>query len=305
MKNLRFYSHGKLLITAEYLVLDGVQALALPTKYGQDLTVFPSENEEIYWKSIDVNGDVWMEEHFAISRIFNQEIAETDSDYLKTLLSILRAAHEAKPDFFSKAKGFYIETRLEFPRLWGLGTSSTLINNIAQWVEVDAFWLLDASFGGSGYDIACAQRDTPILYTKTKNGACVVELTFKPKFSEYLYFVYLNQKQSSKAGIAKYREYQGDLKSKQSDINAITEQLLIADTLEKFEELLEQHETVIASVIGMPKVKKMYFDDFDGVVKSLGAWGGDFVLVTSKKNPKAYFKAKGFDTVLAYDEIIL
>jgi len=30
-----FYSNGKLLITGEYLVLDGAKALALPTKYGQ------------------------------------------------------------------------------------------------------------------------------------------------------------------------------------------------------------------------------------------------------------------------------
>ena len=34
-----FYSNGKLLITGEYLVLDGAKALALPTKYGQYLTV--------------------------------------------------------------------------------------------------------------------------------------------------------------------------------------------------------------------------------------------------------------------------
>ncbi len=305
MKKLRFYSHGKLLITAEYLVLDGAQALALPTKYGQDLSVFPTENGKIHWKSIDVDGAVWMEEHFSITRIFNQQLTETDSDYLKTLLNILRAAHTANPDFFLKAKGFYIETRLEFPRLWGLGTSSTLINNIAQWMEVDAFELLDASFGGSGYDIACAQRNTPILYTKTKKGAQVVDVAFNPEFSKNLYFVYLNQKQSSKAGIARYREFQDDLKSKQSEIQAITAQLVVADTLEKFEDLLEQHETVIASVIGMPKVKAIYFNDFDGVVKSLGAWGGDFVLVTSKKNPKAYFNAKGFDTVLSYDQIIL
>ena len=32
-----FYSNGKLLITGEYVVLDGAKALALPTKYGQNL----------------------------------------------------------------------------------------------------------------------------------------------------------------------------------------------------------------------------------------------------------------------------
>jgi hypothetical protein len=32
MKKKKFYSNGKLLITGEYLVLDGAKAFALPTK---------------------------------------------------------------------------------------------------------------------------------------------------------------------------------------------------------------------------------------------------------------------------------
>ena len=35
----KFYSHGKLLITSEYAVLDGAKALAVPTKLGQSLKV--------------------------------------------------------------------------------------------------------------------------------------------------------------------------------------------------------------------------------------------------------------------------
>jgi hypothetical protein len=34
-----FYSNGKLLITGEYLILDGAKGLALPTKMGQNLSV--------------------------------------------------------------------------------------------------------------------------------------------------------------------------------------------------------------------------------------------------------------------------
>lgn len=47
----RFYSHGKFLLTGEYLVLEGALALALPLKLGQTMTVetFPetSPNEII------------------------------------------------------------------------------------------------------------------------------------------------------------------------------------------------------------------------------------------------------------------
>ena len=34
-----YYSNGKLLLTGEYVVLDGAEALAVPTRFGQNLTV--------------------------------------------------------------------------------------------------------------------------------------------------------------------------------------------------------------------------------------------------------------------------
>ena len=68
------------------------------------------------------------------------------------------------PSVFSNSASFSITTQLSFPRNWGLGSSSTLINNIAQWFQIDAFELLHQSFGGSVYDIACAQNNNPITY---------------------------------------------------------------------------------------------------------------------------------------------
>ena len=53
-----FYSHGKLLISAEYAVLDGALALALPTKFGQSLQVESTPNQKIVWKSISNKGEV-------------------------------------------------------------------------------------------------------------------------------------------------------------------------------------------------------------------------------------------------------
>ncbi len=46
-----FYSNGKLLLTGEYLVLDGAKALALPTKMGQNLQVVTHDKPTISWKS--------------------------------------------------------------------------------------------------------------------------------------------------------------------------------------------------------------------------------------------------------------
>ena len=56
-----FYSHGKLLLTAEYLVLDGAKALAVPTKKGQFLKDADAEKNTLSWKSIDHKGKIWFE----------------------------------------------------------------------------------------------------------------------------------------------------------------------------------------------------------------------------------------------------
>ena len=64
-----FYSNGKLLITAEYVVLDGAKAFALPTKFGQYLHVDPGENSEIKWTSYDKDGSIWFEETLSFEAI--------------------------------------------------------------------------------------------------------------------------------------------------------------------------------------------------------------------------------------------
>ena len=54
-------------------------------------------------------------------------------------------------------------------------------------------------------------------------------------------------------------------------------------------------------------VKTQYFSDFEGSVKSLGAWGGDFALAASDMNESqisAYFSSKGFNTVISYRDMI-
>ena len=56
-----FYSNGKLLLTAEYLVLDGAQALALPTQLGQKLIVTDGKEDILHWKSLDADGSICYE----------------------------------------------------------------------------------------------------------------------------------------------------------------------------------------------------------------------------------------------------
>ena len=299
-----FYSNGKLLITGEYTVLDGAKALALPTKFGQDLVVEEDKNNEIIWKSFDKDGSIWFEEKIPFSIITTKTFFENQAEK-NTLIAILHEAYLLNPDFINYSEGYNITTHLTFPKFWGLGTSSTLINNIAQWINIDAFSLLKNSFGGSGYDIACAQYDCPILYQLVNGKPTVTKVDFCPPFSEKIYFVYLNKKQSSKNAIANYYKKQKNAAEFFPEIEKINQTLLNSKDSNHFAEALKYHETIMSELLDTKTIKELLFPDFSGTIKSLGAWGGDFVLVLSEENPTAYFKEKGYETILTFKEMIL
>jgi mevalonate kinase len=300
-----FYSNGKLLITGEYLVLDGAKALALPTKFGQNLIVEEGTNQEISWMSYDADGSIWFEDNILFSEITNPKHSETET-VKTTLITILHEAYLLNPGLISNSNGYRIRTQLTFPKKWGLGTSSTLINNIAQWLQIDAFKLLKTSFGGSGYDIACAQNDSPILYHLEKDEPIVEKVTFDPVFRNNLFFVYLNKKQSSKSSIVQYQNLKTyNLDKSIRTIDKITQQVLITETTSSFARAIASHEAEMSRILEMKTVKEALFSDFEGEIKSLGAWGGDFILVITEIDPTPYFTAKGFNTILTYEEMIL
>lgn len=300
-----FYSNGKLLITGEYVVLDGAKALALPTKFGQSLIIEPSDNNEIYWKSHDHDKSIWFEDTIPFSAIIQKKNYNEEHSVKNTLIEILHEAYLLNSDFISQSKGYKITTELTFPKFWGLGTSSTLINNIAQWLEIDAYELLKKSFGGSGYDLACAQNDSAILYQLQNEKPVVEKISFEPTFSDKIYFVYLNKKQSSKSAIASYLEKQCNISKTIKTIDSITSKVVHATEPKEFALALQQHEIEMSNVLEQQTVQEALFDDFRGVIKSLGAWGGDFVLAISKENPTDYFKEKGYKVVIPYQEMIL
>lgn len=195
---------------------------------------------------------------------------------------------------------------LDFPNNWGLGSSSTLLCTMAQWAGIDAFDLSSQTFGGSGYDIACGLADTPIFYQLKKGKPTVTPALFNPIFKKNIYFVHLNKKQNSREGIARYRAKAQSGAIDISLFNDLTERICIADSLQDFENLLRVHEEKISHIVELPQVKDLYFTDYWGEVKSLGAWGGDFVLATSDKSEEAtkdYFLKKGFPTVLSFEDM--
>ena len=70
--------------------------------------------------------------------------------------------------------------------------------------------------------------------------------------------------------------------------------------------MIDKHEEIVSSLLNMNCVKSLYFSDFQGSIKSLGAWGGDFILATGEEMyVKDYFSSKEYLTIISYEEMIL
>ena len=307
----RFYSNGKLLLTGEYFVLDGAKALAVPTTCGQDLVVEPLNTAQLIWNSYTNENHCWLEVILDLPKLrLNSTTYEAEKDggndkLAENLVEILLQIRKLNPSFLISEKGFSFKTKLTFPINWGLGTSSTLINNLSNFAGVNPFELLQNTFGGSGYDIACAQNNTPILYIRNGIEPIVKQVEFDPDFKEQLYFVYLNKKQNSRDGIEQYQKFCKGLTTQISDISTLTDAFITCKRLSDFENIINEHEKIVSKTIHLKRVQELLFSDYFGQTKSLGAWGGDFILATGNEDTPKYFKQKGFSTVIPYKDMVL
>ncbi|MEM9648739.1 MAG: GYDIA family GHMP kinase [Bacteroidota bacterium] len=297
-----FYSNGKLLLTGEYAILDGATGLAVPSQFGQSLHVKATSSKILDWKSFDADNSVWFQAQFSIQKL--EALSSSDANTSNTLKQILEVTLGMNRDFPLGNSGWQVESHLTFPRNWGLGTSSTLINNIAQWAGIDPYGLLKNTFGGSGYDIACAQNNKPLLYRLQDGGPQIEIVDFAPPFKDSLFFVYLNEKRNSREAIAKYRTLQFNGEALLDGISSITEKVLVSSDLFEFEMLLNEHEQLLSEVLRVPTVKSKLFPDYPGTIKSLGAWGGDFILATGKAEDMDYFNKKGYTVQVPFSKMV-
>ena len=266
------------MISGEYLVLKGALALALPLKFKQEISISEQSGiPSLRWKSL-VNNNLWFQATLLLPDL---QIIETNEVNLAgTLQKILKAAKLLNFSFLGSSCKYQVTSTMDFDPAWGIGSSSSLISNIAYWANCDAFELNNLIFNGSGYDIACARSPSPIIYQLENNKPSFRTALFHPVFNRQLYFIYLNRKQNSRESVGKAGI--SAVSSKDiSEISAITLGLEKATNLQTFQILMDKHEEIISKIIQIKPVKSLYFSDFNGSVKSLGAWGGDFVLVAS------------------------
>ena len=63
----------------------------------------------------------------------------------------------------------------------------------------------------------------------------------------------------------------------------------------------------MGELLGRPTIREPLFTDLEGWVKSLGAWGGDFVMIASPLPAEkllSYLAAKGLTTVFNYNQLV-
>lgn len=297
---------GKLLITGEYLILEGAEGLALPLKQGQDLSAIQtdSQNRQMVWEAFSPEG-LWFSAIFVLPSF--QIVNSSDIVFAQRLTGILKAAQHLNHGFL--ALGSYkVKTILYFNPEFGFGSSSTLIANIARWAKVDAFELQNLTFNGSGYDVAVALEAKPLIYTLKQKKPVYSPVVFKPAFVNNLYFVYLGKKQRSLEEVKRFKDTALFSSADVDAITAITREIVNCHSLQQFEILLKEHESILSAILKTTTVQQQLFPDYDeGIVKSLGAWGGDFVLVTSTKPTdefKKEMKKYGFEIVFGFSEIV-
>ena len=301
------YYNAKLLLSAEYLVLSGARALAVPLKFGQRLQVAANTEGYISWNSVAHNGTVWFSGKYELN---NFSVVEcSDPEIAVHPQRLLRAAKKSNPGFLANSSGNLVISILNYPLFWGLGSSSTLIAAVAGWAGMDPFKLHFGVSSGSAYDIACAISNGPIVYKISDFVPEFEPVPFRPSYAAKIYFVYQGRKQDSAEGIQKYRKMNSNPDPdtiKTADL--LTERMLHSVTLSEFEEVICEHELLISNLLGIRPIKQTIFSDLPGEAKSLGAWGGDFCMITWRDDPELlpdYLKSKGLETWFNFHDIVL
>lgn len=302
---MKFFSNGKLLLTGEYLVLNGAKSLAVPLKFGQSLEILDTkENEILSWESYQ-DKHLWFSARFSVQK---QEIIETtDVITAHKLFRILSAAGEIAPGFIANQSGKAAIVNTGFDLLWGFGSSAGLISNIASWAEIDPYELHTRVSTGSGYDVICAGQEGPVFFNKTGEQFEVRKVIFNPPFRSKIFFFYLGNKQDSAESVHHFLNRRKDFRNETAEISNLSERLASASDIDLFEKTLKEHEVILSKVLNQKPLKEFRFPDLKGEIKSLGAWGGDFAMMTwhgTKAELDSYLAEKNISTVFAFDDLI-
>ena len=298
-------ANAKLLLSGEYLVLNGAKALAIPLKVGQQMTVNSIEEEILIWES-SVNGEIWFSAEFSLAVL--KLIKTSDAEIANELLKILKSASELNPDFFINYKtGLKVIIEADYPLNWGLGSSSSLIYLIADWMKINEFELHKKLSNGSGYDVACAAADSPVFFQIIDNKPQITKTKIGVAIRNHAVFAWLGNKQNSRQEVENYLKTNKPTQEQIEQISAFSEIMSKVHHAGELIYIIELHEKIISEILNNQYMVKNRFPEFNGAIKSLGAWGGDFAMFVSEKpyvELKEDLKTMGLEVMFGFDEII-
>jgi mevalonate kinase len=302
---MNFYSRGKFLISGEYLVMKGASALTVPLQKGQTLSVeLQNEPGIIRWTSLEY-GKIWFS--CTINFTLFEVMTGADDRKAQFLARLLKSAHDLNRGFLSGNHGYVVTTDLEFNLDWGFGSSSSLISNVAYWANVDPFDLHRRVSEGSGYDVVCARHDQPLIFTHKTHGYEIETVDFKPQFRAQIFFIYLGSKQDSSASVRSFLQKKGTDQGLISEISQLSKTMASTEDIVVFNNTIRSHDQIISNLLSQPRLKESRFPELDGEVKPLGAWGGDFAMLTfggDRSELVNYLKQKGISVIFSFDEIV-
>lgn len=302
---MKFSSRGKLLLSGEYLILKGAKALAVPLIKGQELEVKQSgPPNTLKWISREY-GKTWFSASFALP--FFETVESTSESIASNLRKQLSTIAGTNQKFLESLSGSEVITDLQFKREWGFGSSSTLLSNLAAWAGQDPYLLNNMLTQGSGYDVVAARQEGPFFFNRHKDLYQIEEIDLHPELTRGLYFVYLGKKEATAKNVAQFLSDKKSYRVAVKQISDLSLHMGKATNLEDFGYYMKEHEQIVASVLRKPMLKEGLFRDLAGEAKSLGAWGGDFAMVTwndSQEELKTYLLSKKLDTFFSFKKLV-
>ncbi len=261
------------MLFGEYAVLAGAWACALPVKFRQNFEITRKPGQgNVHWQSFDYDGKEWMNCTFNLADNTEQLLP-----VLKPLRNMLSHIEQERPDLCHAGFDFQVRIKASFRKEWGLGSSSALIANLAQWAETDPFALMRVSFPGSGYDVATAFYDQAVLFRLEHEKPSVKQVKELPDFLNAYRVVFLGKKVNSRESVADVQSRIINLQQHADYLDKLGMEALNAESPADFNTALTAYEHLLSEVLEMSPTGS-HFPEYPGFMKSLGAWGGDALL---------------------------
>ena len=281
-----FYAPGKVLLTGEYLVLNGFEAIALPTNVGQTLHTWefdtPGQQQDfMIFEAKDQFGEVWLTTRFSLPNFEILDIDKKENIELDRLAGIFQ---KADPAFWKLGKSLRLETNLQFNRVHGLGSSSTLVTLLSDFMNLDALSVQFDIFGGSGYDVAIAKNRKPLVYWLTETDSNWDFWKLNSELTQNWSIVFYGQKMDSRTSLKNVQDALNEIAEDEfytAQIDHILNLTKSAKDVLSLEASLEMYQKILSQALELSTPYDVLEIEpvAQGLCKWLGAWGGDMILV--------------------------